>query len=155
MEWSFSSGSSAPVRVCRSASERPHHGARRTVSGVEQGTGEGSEVENLLSLAEGFDLDRAERDCTGVSFFVVEQIEGGDDLGEMVAATHQHGDLPGSSTARWQGFREPFAGDTTDLEGVAAGLLLFELGGRGRIGVRFVQVGRDWVDVPDRAACIG
>ncbi len=54
------------------------------VGGVEEGAGEGDEVEDLLALGEGFDLDGAVGD--GGS------LEGGDDLGEVDAVANEDGD---------------------------------------------------------------
>ena len=83
---------------------------------MEQGAGKRGEVEDLLSLAEGFDLNRAEGNCIFL-------FQCGDDLVEVVAAADQDGDLPGFGTARREGLREPFAGDAADLQGVAVGPL--------------------------------
>ena len=52
------------------------------VGGVEEGAGEGEEVEDLLALAEGFDLDGAEGDGGGL-------LEGGYDLNEVAAVADQ------------------------------------------------------------------
>ena len=69
MEWSWRAGSSAAgervqVGQREAAPGSAQNGERGdAVGGVKQGAGERGEVEDLLALAEGVDLDRAEGDC--------------------------------------------------------------------------------------------
>ena len=85
-----SSGSSALVRVCRSASERPHQGARRTPSqatrsrGLSRARAEGESVEDFRAGGELFEVDGAEGD--------VGCAEGLGDGGESVAGAAEDGD---------------------------------------------------------------
>ena len=63
---------------------------------MQQGAGEGGEVEDLLPLVEGVDLDGAE----GEFAVPVLSSKGGDDLGEVVAAADEDGDRPGFGSCR-------------------------------------------------------
>jgi hypothetical protein len=115
------------------------------VGGVEQGAGERGEVEDLLALIEGLDLDRAEWDTAGVSVLVVEQIEGGNDLDEVVADAHQDGDapwlgdlisglIPDGFAANGKALVDPVVCDAANLKRVVACLALTELSGGGEFG---------------------
>src|SRR5690348_4855358 len=69
------------------------------VRGMEQRTGECGEVEHLLTVAQGLDVEGAEGD--GVA------AERRDDLREMDAAAHEDGDAPGHVAAGRERSIEP------------------------------------------------
>ena len=115
--WVVAAGEGVQVGQREAAPGSAQDGKRGGAVGwVEQSAGERGEVEDLLSLAEGLNLNRAEGNCIFL-------FQCGDDLVEMVAAADQDGDLPGFGAARRERLREPFADDAADLQGVAAGLL--------------------------------
>lgn len=84
------------------------------VGGMEQSTGEGGEIEDLLTVAQGFDIDGAKGDCVAA--------QRGDDLGEVVTAAHQNGDAPGLVAAGWKRSVKPIGCNAGDGFGIAMGL---------------------------------
>ena len=100
------------------------------VAGVEEGAGEGEEVEDLLALGEGFDFYGAVGDGVG------EGLEGLDDVEEMGAVA----DEDGEGGLRIGG--APVFGDGADLGGVFAGFVDAEGGAVFGLGVELGGLGR-------------
>ena len=95
--WIVGTGQGEQVGQREAAPGSAQNGERGDAIGwMQQGAGERGEVEHLLALAEGVDLDRAEGDC----IFLFQRRN---NLSEVVAAAHQDGDLPGIGASRRRG----------------------------------------------------
>ena len=129
-----------------------HRECGDAIGGMEQSAGKRDEIEDLLALGEGLDLDGAEGELGAA--------ERGDDLGEVVAGAHEDGDAPGLGDlsagfvadgpgGRWEGAGEPVGGDARDGAGVKLGLSGGEIGRAQLAAARWAAAG--WRARPGRA----